>query len=528
MVHAKALTAAAAALLLALPAAADDLYSKSSPVLQVDAESYDRLIAKSNYSSFPPPLVPETQAPRYLRKLRQEAQNDASNLDLLDATHEGPVRFYAPWCGHCRSLKPAYEKAAQRLAGFAKVAAVNCDDDSNKAFCSTMGVEGFPTLKIVRPGKKPGRPTVDDYQGERSAKAIADAVTDKMPNHVVRLKDGKVEEWLSQGNETAKVLLFTSKGTTSALIKSLAIEFLGSISFAQIRDKEEEAVEAFGIAKFPTLVLLPGGDKDGLVYDGELKKEPIVAFLSQVAAPNPDPPAPAPKKPKKEGGKEKAKEAEKSTKKRKDSTDSTKSTESAEPEVTLDSSDPKEEPSEAPGPEEPIQIPIAKPHAPAIPTVELADDLQKSCLFPKSKTCILALLPSPENGGDSTAPSASVSEALASLADIAQKHEQRKGHLFPFFSTPAGNGVNAHLRKSLGLSPAEGESNKLELVAINARRGWWRHFDDKSGFGVKEVEDWIDAIRLDGRGKESLPEGVVVEQVAPKKKEEEEEVHDEL
>jgi protein disulfide-isomerase A6 len=51
MVHAKALSIAAAALLLAMPAAADDMYSKTSPVLQVDAKSYDRLIAKSNYTS---------------------------------------------------------------------------------------------------------------------------------------------------------------------------------------------------------------------------------------------------------------------------------------------------------------------------------------------------------------------------------------------------------------------------------------------------------------------------------------------
>jgi protein disulfide-isomerase A6 len=51
MVHAKALTAAAAALLLALPCNASGLYSKNSPVLQVDAKNYDRLIAKSNHTS---------------------------------------------------------------------------------------------------------------------------------------------------------------------------------------------------------------------------------------------------------------------------------------------------------------------------------------------------------------------------------------------------------------------------------------------------------------------------------------------
>jgi protein disulfide-isomerase A6 len=52
MVHATALTAAAAAaVLLALPCSAGGLYAKNSPVLQVDAKNYDRLIAKSNHTS---------------------------------------------------------------------------------------------------------------------------------------------------------------------------------------------------------------------------------------------------------------------------------------------------------------------------------------------------------------------------------------------------------------------------------------------------------------------------------------------
>jgi hypothetical protein len=51
MVHPTALTAAAAALLLALPCSAGGLYAKNSPVLQVDAKNYDRLIAKSNHTS---------------------------------------------------------------------------------------------------------------------------------------------------------------------------------------------------------------------------------------------------------------------------------------------------------------------------------------------------------------------------------------------------------------------------------------------------------------------------------------------
>jgi protein disulfide-isomerase A6 len=51
MVHAAVFTAAAAAILLALPCSAGGLYTKNSPVLQVDAKNYDRLIAKSNHTS---------------------------------------------------------------------------------------------------------------------------------------------------------------------------------------------------------------------------------------------------------------------------------------------------------------------------------------------------------------------------------------------------------------------------------------------------------------------------------------------
>ena len=37
---------------------------------------------------------------------------------------------------------------------------------------------------------------------------------------------------------------------------ALAIDFLGSIQVAQVRNKEKKAVESLGIDKFPTLVLL--------------------------------------------------------------------------------------------------------------------------------------------------------------------------------------------------------------------------------------------------------------------------------
>ncbi|KAL4979490.1 hypothetical protein BDW66DRAFT_127560 [Aspergillus desertorum] len=410
-----------ASLLAALPVNADGLYTKKSPVLQVNQKSYNQLIVNSNYTSI--------------------------------------VEFYAPWCGHCQNLKPAYEKAAKNLDGLAKVAAVNCDDDANKPFCGQMGVQGFPTLKIVTPSRKPGKPRVEDYQGPRTAKAIVDAVTERIPNHVKRITDKNLDEWLSEDEEAPKALLFTEKGTTSSLIRAIAIDFLGSIKVAQIRNKETAAVDRFGITKFPSLILLPGNGKEHIVYNGELKKGPIVEFLSQVAAPNADP-APVP---------EKAKNSKDSS------------------------------------PEEP-SVPTPTP-APVIDTLGTPEALEAACLAPKSGTCVLALLP--ESGEPGAEPSGSTKEALESLAEVARKYIQRKTKPFPLYSIPASNAAAKLLRAELSL-PEDAQS--VEIVALNARRGWWRQYDpsESADFGPIRVEAWIDAIRLGEGPRNKLPAGTVV------------------
>ncbi|OJJ86620.1 putative disulfide isomerase [Aspergillus glaucus CBS 516.65] len=448
-----------ASLLAALPVSAEGIYTKKSPVLQVNYKTYNQLVADSNHTS-------------------------VSNL---------LITFYAPWCGHCQSLKPAYEKAAKNLDGLAKVAAINCDDDDNKPLCGQMGVQGFPTLKIMTPSKKPGKPTVEDYQGARSAKAIVDAVVDRIPNHVKRVTDKDLETWVDK-DEAPKAILFTEKGTTSALIRAIAIDFLGSIKVGQIRSKETGAVEKFDVKNFPALVLLPGGDKEPIVYDGELKKKPIVEFLSQVAAPNPDPaPAKAKAKPSSKSKSTKPAKAQSSTV-YDDEAENLKPTESPDHKAIPD--DAKES--------KPASVPIKTPEIKTLPAIET---LKSTCLAPKSGTCVLALLPEPKEP-DSDLPGPAQT-AVSSLSDIAHKHTLRQSNLFPFYSVPAINAGGKTLRAGLGL-PEGTES--VEIIAVNGRRGWWKRYDnsERQDFNVVSVEKWIDSIRLGDGKKEKLPEGVVV------------------
>ena len=167
----------------------------------------------------------------------------------------------------------------------ANVAAVNCDDEDNKPFCGSMKVQGFPTLKTVKVTGTRGKPIIQDYSGPRTAAGIVEAAKQLIPNFVDRVEQKEFEDWLQKKNDTAKAILFSNKGVTSALIKSLANDYQGSLTVAQVRDKEKEINSMFGIKDYPSLVVLPGGDKPAVVYDGEMKKPAMSKFLSQYADP---------------------------------------------------------------------------------------------------------------------------------------------------------------------------------------------------------------------------------------------------
>lgn len=80
------------------------------------------------------------------------------------------IQFYAPWCGHCKMLKPEYAKLGKEFAADDDVVIAKMDADAHKA-PKGWEVQGFPTLFFQPKGGK-----AEPYEGARNAREMAEFI----------------------------------------------------------------------------------------------------------------------------------------------------------------------------------------------------------------------------------------------------------------------------------------------------------------------------------------------------------------
>ena len=86
---------------------------------------------------------------------------------VLDRSAELPVvvDFWAEWCGPCRTLTPALEKAAESRSG--KVELAKVDVDANQGLAVRYRVQGIPAVKAFR-----NREVVSEFVGAQPPRAV--------------------------------------------------------------------------------------------------------------------------------------------------------------------------------------------------------------------------------------------------------------------------------------------------------------------------------------------------------------------
>jgi len=92
---------------------------------------------------------------------------------VMDNTKDVLVEFYAPWCGHCKSLAPKYKKLGKMFKDVPNVVIAQVDATENDV---PAKIKGFPTILFYRAGDK-SNPI--EYKGERTEQALAKFVKEE-------------------------------------------------------------------------------------------------------------------------------------------------------------------------------------------------------------------------------------------------------------------------------------------------------------------------------------------------------------
>lgn len=123
------------------------------------------------------------------------------------------VKFFAPWCGHCKAMKPAWDTLMSDFEGSDSVlvADVDCIGDG-KELCNEVGVQGFPTIKFGNPGN------LEDYKGGRDVDSLKKFASDLKPACDIET----LENCSDDQKETVEHLKATSVEDLKAKVKEEA------------------------------------------------------------------------------------------------------------------------------------------------------------------------------------------------------------------------------------------------------------------------------------------------------------------
>jgi len=222
------------------------------------------------------------------------------NFDsVVDGSKTVFVEFFAPWCGHCKTLAPTWEELADAFSKEKEVVVAKVDADAHKELGGRFGVSGFPTIKLF----KKGSTEAHDYNGGRDASDLVDYL-----NNEAGAK-GRLP-----GKAASSVVVLTPANFDSVVkdeTKDVFIEFYAPWcghckklaptweKLAHVFRREENVVIAsvdsdkykdlgspYEVTGFPTLVYLSKEDRKGDRYNGARELPDLIKHVNEKAKTN--------------------------------------------------------------------------------------------------------------------------------------------------------------------------------------------------------------------------------------------------
>jgi len=137
------------------------------------------------------------------------------------------VKFVAPWCGHCKSLAPAYAAAAKVLAeAGSEIKLASVDATIDQELAQKFEVKGYPTIKFFSDG------TTFEYSGGRSQDDIVNWLKKKTGPPAEDLTSVDQLNKLKEANQVVLVGAFKDTDSDAAIAFIQVAKTMDEIPFA--------------------------------------------------------------------------------------------------------------------------------------------------------------------------------------------------------------------------------------------------------------------------------------------------------
>ena len=94
--------------------------------------------------------------------LSDGSELNKDNFAELAGERAAFIKFFAPWCGHCKAMAPAWDALTADFKDSKEIFVGECDCTGGcKSLCESVGVQGYPTIKYGDPSM------LQDYKGQR-------------------------------------------------------------------------------------------------------------------------------------------------------------------------------------------------------------------------------------------------------------------------------------------------------------------------------------------------------------------------